>query len=55
MILRVKIQESLAVGWRADDDGEFVFVICRSGFEKTLGKECKTGEVLTINAQLTEI
>ncbi len=55
MILRVKIQESLAVGHLDGDSGEFIFVICRDGFEQTLGRKCQSGEVIKVNAKLKEI
>ena len=44
MKIRIKIQRHLAVGHLAEDDGTFVFVICRRGLEWLLDERLKSGE-----------
>lgn len=49
MKIKCKIQHSLVVSHMAEDDGNFVFVICRRGFEKTLGRRCKVGDTVIVD------
>ena len=58
MRINVKVQRHLVVGHLADDDGDWIFTVCRSGFQELLGRKLKTGEEaeveLTANEWITE-
>lgn len=49
-----KCQQSLVVAYTAKDSGDFVFVVCREGLEKAIGRQLKVGEIFSVNAELTE-
>lgn len=42
-----RVQHALALFHREEDDGKFVAVACRRGFEGLLGRKVKPGEVIT--------
>jgi hypothetical protein len=54
MMLNVRIQDSLAVAHMAEDDGDFIFVLCRTGFERCLGRHTDVGERILVGATLKE-
>lgn len=39
-----KVQDHLVVAHRAENNGEFIFVLCRAGVEKALNKKLVTGK-----------
>ena len=43
MLIRVKIQRHLAVGHLAEDNGDWVFTLCRRGFQDMVGEKLATG------------
>ena len=43
MRIRVRIQRHLAVGHLADDSGDWVFTLCRSGLQQLVGEKLQTG------------
>ena len=51
MILKVKIQQALAIAHIASDDGEFAFVLCRRGLQQLVGERFKTGETVLIEVE----
>jgi hypothetical protein len=54
--IKVRIQRHLAIGYLAEDSGDFVFTICRRGFERLVGKRLKSGEdyIVHIDGRLIE-
>ena len=55
MKVRVRRQTDTVVGWLAEDSGEFVFFLCRRGFEQMLGRRMKIGEEVTVEFNATEL
>lgn len=53
-ILINKVQRHFVVSYQYGDDGEFVFLCCRKGFEKFLGRRVRTGEVIPTIVNLKE-
>jgi hypothetical protein len=43
MLIRVKIQRHLAVGHLAEDNGDWVFTLCRRGLQDMVGERLHTG------------
>lgn len=54
MKIKCKIQHSLVAAHRAEDDGSFIFVICRRGFEEVLGKRCEVGETVIVDVSFQQ-
>ena len=48
MKIRVRCQRHLVIAHKADDDGQWVFSLCRRGFEEMIGQKLKTGEVTLV-------
>ena len=53
--LIAKVQDHLVACHMAGHSGDFVFVCCRKGFEKYLGRETVTGELIEFDVCLTEL
>jgi len=56
MKIKVRIQQHLAVAWKAEDPGDWIFTLCRAGVEEILGQKLKTGDevLLELDATLLE-
>ena len=46
--IKVKAQRELVTAWIAEDDGEWVFSVCKSGFEEIIGQKLKVGTVTLV-------
>ena len=44
LYIRALIQQSLALGHLADDDGRFAWVMCRKGLQAACGQKFKGGD-----------
>lgn len=44
MRLRLKVQKHLVVAWKDDDNGEWIFTLCRQGFGELIGQKLRPGE-----------
>ena len=44
LLIRASIQQSLALGHIADDDGRFAWVMCRKGLQEACGVKFKSGD-----------
>lgn len=44
MRLRLKVQRHLVVAWKEEDNGEWVFTLCRKGFSEMIGHPLRPGE-----------
>ena len=42
--IRASIQQSLALGYMASDDGSFAWVMCRKGLQAACGRKFKGGD-----------
>lgn len=49
MKIRIKTQRHLCVAHVAEDNGDWVFTICRRGCEEWIGRRLKVGEVAVID------
>jgi hypothetical protein len=54
-IVKVKIQRSLAIGHLADDDGDWVFALCKRGVQGLVGRRLMAGEEITVRFICEEI
>ena len=52
--IKLKVQRHLCVGHLAEDNGDWVFTVCRSGFQKLLGRKLRPGEETEIELTATE-
>lgn len=52
MRLKCRVQHSLVTAHRTEDDGNFVFVICRRGFESAMNRIFKIGESVFVDVEL---
>ncbi|NNE62388.1 MAG: hypothetical protein HKN35_15960 [Woeseia sp.] len=53
MKLIVRVQKHLVVAHRACDGGDWVFTLCRRGFEEAVGRRLKTGETVVADLSAT--
>ena len=44
MKLKLRVQRHLVVAWKAEDDGEWIFTLCRHGFGELIGQRLRPGE-----------
>ena len=44
IFVRASIQQSLALGHLAQDDGRFAWVMCRKGLQEACGQKFKSGD-----------
>ena len=55
MEIRVKVQRHLAVGHIADDSGDWVFTVCRSGLSDLVGRRLIPGEEVVLDMEAEEL
>ncbi len=52
MKLKCRIQRTLITAHLAEDNGDFVFVLCRRGIEKELGRRFSVGEDVVLDVDI---
>ena len=55
LTIRCRVQHALVTGQRAEDEGEFVFVMCRRGLSEAMGRLLRPGEQMTIRVTIDEV
>lgn len=55
MKLVCRIQQALVTAHRSEDNGDFVFVLCRRGFEAALQKRFHVGELVTVEVDIKTV
>ena len=43
-----KIQRRMVMGYLANDTGDFLFAICKEGFEELMDEKFKTGDIVPV-------
>lgn len=55
MRLKLRVQRHLVVAHMADDPGDWVFTLCRSGMSQAIGRRLVPGEEIEIEIEASEV
>jgi len=53
--LKINVQATLCTAHEAKDSGDFVFVICRRGLSRALGRRLQAGEKFIVDIVIREV